>query len=195
MIDAGSWPPSRLGAIGGLAAAMGKMTRPKARVVVQRDSENDKRELREPMPSAAQRAALAARVKYEGSAKHKYSPRAFGLKPAPRATDDTMCDVHAQFTPADMVRAVAILQRGVMAGLIGHNTKQGDPTILWALDDNGWIYEARITTPTQTLYHGYPVLIGDPFAKKVIARYRGWAYLSNDPTLIQIHTNALDLYR
>jgi hypothetical protein len=174
---------------------MAKKTKPAPRLVVERASDNQKRELRTPAPNAADRATLAARLAYAGSAKHKLKPRAFGLDPAPRDADDTLCDGHAGFTPEDMPRALDVLKRGVLAGLIGHNDKQGDPTILWAIDDNGWIYEARITTPTQGIYHAYPLLPADAFAKKVIARYRGWAYYLNRVDLIQIHTNALDLYR
>lgn len=174
---------------------MGKKTRPAPRLMIERSSDNQKRELRSPVPSEAERAALASRLGYAGSAKHKLEPRAFGLHPAPRAEDDSLCDAHAGFRPEDMPQALPLLRRGVSAGLIGHNDKLGDPSILWAVDDRGWIYEARITTPTQALYHAYPLLPADAFAKKVIARYREWAYDRRDDDLIQILELALDRYR
>jgi hypothetical protein len=173
---------------------MVKRRKPPVRLITERTDDNQKRALRTPAPSMADRALLAARLAYAGSAKHKLKPRAFGLDPAPRDADDTLCDGHAGVTPEDMPRLLPLLKRGVIAGLIGQNDKQGDPTIVWAIDDNGWIYEARITTPSQAIYHGYPLLPADAFAKKVIARYRTWAYQQNRADLIQIYTNALDRY-
>lgn len=173
---------------------MGKMTKPKARIPVARSSNNDKRALRSPAPSVFYRRTLAARAHYKGSGKHKFSPRAFGLDPAPREADDTMCDAHAGFTPADMRRIPRLFRRGIRAGLIGHLDKQGDPTILWTVDLNGWIYEARITTPTQALYHGYPLLPADAFAKKVIARYRDWAMGTGKKSLVAIYEAAQARY-
>lgn len=174
---------------------MATMKKPGARVALERTSDNDKRRLRDPIPTEHERLILASRIRYEGSGKHKYSPRAFGLDPAPRASDDTLCDAHAGFTPADMRRVPRLFRRGIRAGLIGHLDKQGDPTILWTVDRNGWVYEARITTPTQAFYHGYPLLPGDAFAKKVIARYREWAYATGKTPLIQIYEAALGRYR
>jgi hypothetical protein len=148
---------------------------PRRRPVEARSSDNDKRALR-PLPSGEALEALAARARYEGSGKHKEEPRAFRLEPAPRATDDTTCDGNAGFTPDDMARVPDLLDRGIRAGLLGHVDKQDDPSVLWTVDDNGWVYELRITTPTQALYHGYPLLEGDAFAKKVISRYTDYVY-------------------
>src|SRR5271169_324862 len=118
--------------------------KPDKRLEILRSSDNDKRRLREPLPEKDWLAALAKRASFQGYSKHKLNPRAFGLEPFTGSRDDaTYCDGHAQFGPAD---------------LIGHNDAQGDPTLIWAVDDNGWIYEGRITIPGRTLYHGYPVL-------------------------------------
>lgn len=150
---------------------------PKRRLILERSSENEKRKLVEPIPAIAERAALAAQVRYEGSAKHKERPRAFGMEPVPRAADDTLCDGHAGFAPSDMPGVVDLLRRGIDAGLIGHNLRYGTtPTILWAISNAGWVFEARITNVDQFLYHGYPLLPGDAFARQVIARYSEWVY-------------------
>ena len=170
------------------------MKPPKRRIADQRSSDNDKRKLRT-LPAAADVEALVARASYEGSGKHKINPRAFGLEPAAPAADDTFCDGHAGFAPKDMLRVDDLLERGIRAGLLGHRESKGDPTIIWTVDDSGWIYEGRITTPTQALYHGYPLLDGDAFARKVIARYANYVYdhpaLGLEPSL----ENALDRYR
>jgi len=173
---------------------MAKPRRPKRRLVVERSSDNDKRRLREPAPTDEAREALAARIRFAGSGKHKLEPRAFGLEPAPSDEDDTYCDGHADFRPEDMARTGRLLQRGLLAGLIGHNDKQGDRTLIWTIDDNGWIYEGRITIPSQGLYHAYPLLTSDAFAKIVIARYAEWAYNQSDPRSLTALQDALDRY-
>jgi hypothetical protein len=173
---------------------MAKPRVPKRRLVVERSSDNDKRRLREPTPTSEAREALAARARFAGSGKHKLEPRAFGLEPAPSDHDDTYCDGHAGSRPADMARTGRLLRRGLLAGLIGHNDKQGDPTLIWTVDDDGWVYEGRITTPTQALYHAYPLLPSDAFAKIVIARYAEWAYDQPDAKMRAALENALDRY-
>lgn len=86
------------------------------------------------------------------------------------------------------------MTRGIEAGLVGHKDKQGDPSIIWAVDDNGWIYEARITTPTRGLYHGYPLLPSDAFARKVIARYTTYVYSFGNSQLTPSLEQALERY-
>lgn len=170
------------------------MKPPKHRIAVERSSNNDKRKLHAPVPSTQDREALAARASYAGSGKHKLEPRAFHLKPAPPDADDSFCDGHAGFEPADMERVGDLLERGILAGLIGHRDVQGDPTILWSVDDNGWIYELRITVPTQAIYHGYPLLVGDAFAKKVISSYNRYVYAHPQLGLEPSLENARELY-
>jgi hypothetical protein len=155
------------------------MTRrkPNERFVVARSSNNEKRRVCEPVPTDAWLPALANRATFEGYSKHKLRPRAFGLEPFTGEREDaTYCDGHAQFAPADMARAPNLLRRGILAGLVGHNLAQGDPTLVWSIDDNGWIYEARVTIPSRAVYHGYPVLQSEAIARPVIARYIEYVY-------------------
>jgi hypothetical protein len=158
--------------------------KPRERLVVARSSDNDKRRLRGPIPPKVWLTALASRASFQGYSKHKLAPRAFGLEPfaGPRE-DATYCDGHAQFGPRDLVRVPSLLQRGISSGLIGHNDAQGDPTILWTVDDNGWIYEARITIPGQAVYHGYPVLGTEAIARLVLARYVQHVYDTENKAL------------
>lgn len=93
-----------------------------------------------------------------------------------------------------MARTGRLLRRGLLAGLFGSNDKQGDPTLIWTVDDNGWVYEGRITTPTQALCHAYPLLPSDAFAKIVITRYAEWAYDEADARVLSALQNALDRY-
>ena len=93
-----------------------------------------------------------------------------------------------------MARVPALVERGIIAGLIGDNDKQGDPTIIWTVDDDGWIYEGRITTPTQAVYHGYPLLPSDAFSKKVIARYTEYVYTPENKHLLFSLEQAMERY-
>jgi len=170
------------------------MKRPRRRIVDERSSDNHKRQLRTPAPAADARDELAKRARFQGSGKHKLEPRAFGLEPATPDADDSFCDGHDGFTPEDMSRVPSLLERGIKAGLIGHRDSQGDPTILWTVDDNGWVYEARITTATQAIYHGYPLLEGDAFARKVITRYSEYVYAHPELQLERSLEQALERY-
>jgi hypothetical protein len=139
---------------------------------VARSSNNDKRRLCEPVPPEAWLADLAERASFEAYSKHKLWPRPFGLQPFTGEREDaTFCDGHAQFGPDDTQLAPDLLRRGILAGLVGHNCSQGDPTLLWTVDNNGWIYEMRLTVPSRAIYHGYPVLQTEAIARMVIARY------------------------
>jgi hypothetical protein len=151
--------------------------KPDARVIEARSSNNDKRRLREQTPTAVELRELEARASFGGYSKHKLNPQAFGLEAfSGQREDATYCDGHASFSPEDMRRVPDLLKRGITAGLIGQNSSQGDPTLLWTVDDNGWIYEARLTIPGQALYHGYPVLPNEAIARHVIVRYTDWIY-------------------
>lgn len=169
--------------------------RPEHRLVEARTSDNPKRKLREPGPSLEEAAALAARVRYEGYAKHKLYPRAFGLEPISGVSDDpTFCDGHAGFEPGDMPLARDLLSRGVRSGLISQSDRQGDPALIWTIDDRGWIFEARLTTAGQALYHGYPVLPGDAIASKVVERFADWVYGGQGADHADALANAQDRY-
>ena len=168
--------------------------KPPPRVKPTRSRNNQKRELVESLPSTAQRADLAARARYGAYSKHKFHPTAYRLTPYAGPDEDrTFCDAHAEFVPADLPRVPRLLGRGIVAGLWGDHPQGEDPRLLWTVDDNGWIYELRITNAGQAEYHGYPVLPSDAFAKKVIERFASWyetaemglkqAYLTDDETL------------
>jgi hypothetical protein len=149
---------------------------PDPRIIVERSQDNDNRRMLPETPARALREQLAGRVGYEGSGAHKSDPFSWGLEPyRGRQRDRTFCDLHARFTLADQPRIPRLLRRGVLGGLIGNHSLKGDPAMLWTIDDNGWIYELRITHQGRAIYHGYPVLPADPFARKVISRLSAWA--------------------
>jgi hypothetical protein len=139
-----------------------------------RDSDNVKRRL-DPSPDRAMLDRLDSVAVYRGYAKHKAEPTAFGLEPyrKPRG-DATLCDQHAGFR-ADQISAIPrILRRGISAGLIGNAYDQGVPRVIWAIGDDGWIFEARLTNADQVEYHGYPVRPMEAIAGPVYRRYAEW---------------------
>jgi len=176
--------------------------KPPPRVVVQRSSENEKRQLSSELPDPEARLQLVERATYESYSKHKYRPGAFGLGPyAGSAEDRTYCDAHAGFQPADMIRVGRLLRRGIMAALWSESASQGDPRILWTVDDNGWIYEMRVTVPGRARYHGCPILPGDAFSRKIILRFIDWASslaqaeIDGDPLAQQAMSAVQERYR
>ena len=149
--------------------------KPEPRLVLTRKSDNDKRQLIGDLPPLRDLAALAGRAGYEPYSKHKLRPRAFGLEPFDGVPEDTTyCDGHADFSNEDFMKIPTLLRRGIMSGLIGDKMAQGDPKLVWTVDDNGWVYEGRITHQGRAIYHGYPLLPGDAMATKVIARFSRW---------------------
>ncbi len=158
--------------------------KPPSRRKQARSAANDPRRLLEPPPPVGARALLAAKVKYGPYSKHKRNPHLYDLERYEGEDEDpTFCDEHAGFAPADIPRAVPLLKRGIAAGLFGKGTKKGDPSLLWTVDDNGWIYEAQITNPGYGLYHAYPVLPNEAIAGKVLMRYADYVTQQNDPVL------------
>ena len=151
--------------------------KPAPRVVTQRSRNNANRRLIAALPTAASRVELSARVTYGGYSKHKYNPTAYGLSPyAGQDEERTYCDEHAHFDKGDIHRIPALLVRGVMLGLWSDQNNGDAPSLLWTLDESGWIFELRITNSGQALYHGYPVLPGDAFARHVLVRARAIAF-------------------
>jgi len=159
------------------------MTRkkPPPRVVVQRSRNNANRRLVAVLPSAVSRGELLARVTYGAYSKHKFNPTAYKLSPyAGQDEERTYCDAHAQFRKESLQQINRLLARGVMLGLWSEQNSGDVPSLLWTLDDRGWIFELRITNPAQAQYHGYPVLPGDVFARHVLVRAREMVLNGNE---------------
>lgn len=155
--------------------------KPTPRIVVQRSRNNANRRLIATLPTTASRLGLSERVTYGAYAKHKFNPTAYRLSPYTGQDEErTYCDAHAKFGKENLTRIPSLLVRGVMLGLWS-DQKNGDaPSLLWTLDESGWIFELRITNPGQAQYHGYPVLTGDAFARHVLVRARAVAFNKNE---------------
>lgn len=159
------------------------MTRkkPAPRIVTQRSRNNANRRLIGPLPSVAVREELAGRVTYGPYSKHKYNPTAYNLAPyAGRDVERTYCDAHANFGKDDFIRIPTLLKRGVRLGLWSDQYDGDVPSLLWTIDESGWIFELRITNTGHAQYHGYPVLQADAFARHVLSRAREVAFSDSE---------------
>lgn len=160
--------------------------KPASRIVVKRSRNNAKRRLVATVPTIQSRTELSTRVAYGAYSKHKYNPTAYKLTPyAGQDEERTYCDEHANFSKASFGRIPMLLDRGVMLGLWSDQSDGDVPALLWTIDDDGWIFELRITNSGQAQYHGYPVLQADAFARHVLARAREVAFSSGQLPVAQ----------
>lgn len=143
-----------------------------------RSNNEGRRLLPDPDPDYIQE--LRKKVTYEGSSKHKATPHRYNLDPFHGARGDaTLCDRDAGFGPERMQFIPGIIDRSLRAGLVGRNG------IIWAIADDGWIFEARITIPGQAQYHGYPVRSTEAIAQPVYERFAKWTAASGNQQAIQ----------
>lgn len=150
------------------------MKKPNPRTLPPRNSDNDGRRLHDaPLRDVIDR--LVQTAQYHGVPRHKANPRAFGLPSYNKKRgDETLCDRDANFRPDQMANVSALLRRGIRAGLIGKLAVQGVPTIVWTVADDGWIFEARVTNPSQADYHGFPVRGSEAIAERVYVHFAQW---------------------
>ena len=155
--------------------------KPPPRIVTQRSRNNANRRLVATLPSKAARDELSQKVSYGAYSKHKYNPTAYKLSPyAGPDTERTYCDAHAGFGKEQISRIPNLLFRGVMLGLWSDQASGDVPSLLWTVDESGWIYELRITNAGLAQYHGYPVLTNDAFARHILARAREVAFAEDE---------------
>ena len=120
------------------------------------------------MPEALE--MLTQRVSYGGNPEHKRNPGDFGLTPPSQPRPDkSLCDDVEIFSKA---MAVQLLKEGIRRGLVSQSLRNGFPQNIWAVTANGVPVEAQLENVTLGIYHGYPMPDSDPFAQKVISRWR-----------------------
>jgi len=127
---------------------------------------NPKRTLREPRPSARERAAIRQRISYAGSPLHKRDPGDFGLDPpaSPRP-HKTLCDVAGI---REKRVAEGLLADGVERGLVSLQERGGLPQNIWAVTADGIPLEAQLENQEMGTYHGYPLPSADPLHAEVL---------------------------
>lgn len=176
--------------------------KPPRRAIPERSRNNPKRRLRAVVPNTGERVELGNRANYGPYSKHKFHPHVYGLSAYMGQDDErTYCDAHAQFKPEDCARIPLLLRRGIGLGLWSERGDEDGPALLWTIDDNGWIFELRVTNAGLAQYHGYPVVPGDAFALHVLTRAREVAFaggdfqIQDDPNLASAVAAAEAFYR
>lgn len=144
------------------------MSRPKTRSNLPPRSDEKRKRCLDDAVSQDMLTARFKGIRYKGSSKHKRCPHLYGLEPfkGPRG-DATLCDEHAGWQRSSEDRIPRLLGRARDAALVG--------SLIWTVDDNGWIYELQSTNSEQNEHHGYPLRPTDPFAEKIINRFATWA--------------------
>lgn len=96
---------------------------------------------------------MKARVHYGGAAFHKHRPGDYGFDPPvnPRPSK-SLCD---QLRSVLKDEAQSLLESGVDRGMFSAFEDGGLPKYIWAIDDGGEVYEAKIHTSPEIEYHGY----------------------------------------
>jgi hypothetical protein len=113
---------------------------------------------------------LCKQVGYGGNPEHKRNPGDFQLTPpaSPRP-DKALCDDVAVLRHAD---ALALLRRGVAAGLVSQQRVGGLPQNIWSVMDDCTPLEAQLENRETATYHGYPLPESDPFSRVVLEAWR-----------------------
>lgn len=122
-------------------------------------------------PTDAERAALADAVRYLGSPYHKRDPGEFKLTPpaSPRP-DKSLCDHTHVRTPEEALR---LLRKGATQGLWDHARRGDYPSVVWCVE-GGTVYEAQLGNKGLGEYHGYPLLNGEAYRRKVLETHRSF---------------------
>ncbi len=104
-------------------------------------------------------ATLAARASYDHSCYHRHNTT--GWRP-----DKSKCPPEV-----DAERAEALLMEGIGRSMFSAEWRGDLPQNVWAVDEDGLLYEAQLTNREQGQYHGYPVATGDRFAEYLRAQW------------------------
>ena len=111
---------------------------------------------------------MAERAGYSPSPYHKAHPsRTVGAAPRP---DKTVC---GSLALPDCQDAADLLKAGILRGMISTQLRHGWPQNVWAVDDEGIVYEAQLGNSELGEYHGYPMKADDHFTRVVRKEWEG----------------------
>ena len=88
-----------------------------------------------------------------GSAHHKSKPADYGFTPptSPRP-NKSLCDRKRIVRKEE---AKALFLQGLSRGMVSRYAKNGFPKYVWAVDQYGEVYEAKVGSLDGQSYHGY----------------------------------------
>lgn len=103
----------------------------------------------------SERQTLLGKLRYVGSANHKLHPGDYGFTPSvnPRPTKSA-CDA---LRPIRIKEASRLFCEGISRGMVSRFEVGGAPKYVWAVDENGEVYEAKAKSGQEFDYHGYRI--------------------------------------
>ena len=81
---------------------------------------------------------------------------------------ETICDGPSAGTHRN---AIELLRAGFRRGMMSRQIRRGWPRNVWAVDEDGVVYEAQLSNAETGEYHGYPMKQGDGFAAFIAAEW------------------------
>jgi hypothetical protein len=101
-----------------------------------------------------ERSELIKSIRYEGSGHHKRSPADYGLERVSPRPHKTLCDGVKVIT---LKEAKTLVEQGIIHGMFSDLFIGKHPKLIWSVDSDGEVYEARTDEMTPGIYHGYPL--------------------------------------
>ena len=110
-------------------------------------------------------AHLTDRLRYAGSGLHKLRPGDYGFVPSvnPRPTK-SVCD---ELRSILLAEATELFRKGILSEMVSRFDGDGSPKYVWAVDDDGEVYEAK-AKPPDVVYHGYRIGDDEPDMRRYI---------------------------
>lgn len=132
-----------------------------------RNGNNPKRRLARRQDIDPGVTARLAYARYTGSPHHKRSSAGYGFQPpaSPRP-NKSLCDGRRS---VPLTEAAALFREGVRRGMVSTHLDGDLPKYVWAVDDDGRVFEAKISRGTQN-YHGYELGRGESRLRQHIER-------------------------
>ena len=120
--------------------------------------------------SPDERTSRADRAPYGGNPEHKRTPGDYGLTPptSPRP-GKMLCDADRPLLKAEAER---LSKEGLRKGMISQRGSPVWPQNVWAVSDEGQVFEAQLENEVQGIYHGYPLQSDDDFGVVVMYEWR-----------------------
>ena len=107
-------------------------------------------------------AHMETMATYRPSPYHKSGSSAAGLQSVPALRPDkTICD---RPTSGSARNAADLLKSGFSRGMVSERRRGDWPQNVWAVDEEGIVYEAQLGNLVTGEYHGYPMKQDDSFA-------------------------------
>lgn len=105
-------------------------------------------------------------ARYVGSAHHKTRPADYGFNPptAPRPHKSVGDDLRI----VKRREASELLRSGIAWGMVSRYSVNGLPKYIWAVDDTGEVYEAKLDGNQE--YHGYRLRADDGAMRRLVMK-------------------------